>query len=367
MSNQAMVVLSPGICTTVQDRGRRGLLAQGFSPSGSMDQRSAFIANALVGNGANCAVLEYAYLGPTLRFEQDTLLALAGAPFEVTADGETLEPYRAHRVSAGSILCIGRAQAGVYGYLALQGGIDVAPVLGSRSTSLRYGIGGYRGRRLETGDRLPLGAGVYGYLALQGGIDVAPVLGSRSTSLRYGIGGYRGRRLETGDRLPLGPLGATGENGAHLASHDAYFRWDARTPRTIRVVLPDPTDKVPWRPLFEQVFTVDPQSDRMGLRLQAAGPLDTPHADLTSEALAWGTIQIPSNGNPIVAMADRQTTGGYFKAGTVASVDLPRLAQCRPGTSVRFEPIGVAAAQELLRQDANYLVRLTSKFTSHSI
>ena len=320
MSNQAMVVLSPGICTTVQDRGRRGLLAQGFSPSGSMDQRSAFIANALVGNGANCAVLEYAYLGPTLRFEQDTLLALAGAPFEVTADGETLEPYRAHRVSAGSILCIGRAQAGVYGYLALQGGIDVAPVLGSRSTSLRYGIGG-----------------------------------------------YRGRRLETGDRLPLGPLGATGENGAHLASHDAYFRWDARTPRTIRVVLPDPTDKVPWRPLFEQVFTVDPQSDRMGLRLQAAGPLDTPHADLTSEALAWGTIQIPSNGNPIVAMADRQTTGGYFKAGTVASVDLPRLAQCRPGTSVRFEPIGVAAAQELLRQDANYLVRLTSKFTSHSI
>ncbi len=323
MSNQGMAVLSPGICTTVQDRGRRGLLAQGFSPSGSMDQRSAFIANALVGNRADCAVLEYAYLGPTLRFEQDALLALAGSPFEVTADGETLEPYRAHRVSAGSILCIGRAQAGVYGYLALQGGIDVAPVLGSRSTSLRYGIGGYRGRRLETGDRLPLGA--------------------------------------------LGPLGAIGENGARLASHDAYFRWDARTARTIRVVLPDPTDGVPWRPLFEQVFTVDPQSDRMGLRLQAAGPLDTPHADLTSEALAWGTIQIPSNGNPIVAMADRQTTGGYFKAGTVASVDLPRLAQCRPGTSVRFEPIGVAAAQELLRQDANYLVRLASQFTRHSI
>ncbi len=320
MSNQGMVALSPGICTTVQDRGRRGLLAQGFSPSGSMDQRSAFIANALVGNRADCAVLEYAYLGPTLRFEQNALVALAGAPFEATVDGETLVPYRAHRVSAGSILCIGRTQAGVYGYLALQGGIDVAPVLGSRSTSLRYGIGG-----------------------------------------------YRGRRLETGDRLPLGPPGGSGENGARLASHDAYFRWNARTSRTIRVVLPDPMDKVPWRPLFEQVFTVNPQSDRMGLRLQAAGPLDTPHADLTSEALAWGTIQIPSNGNPIVAMADRQTTGGYFKAGTVASVDLPRLAQCRPGTSVRFEPIGVAAAQELLRQDANYLVRLASQFIGFSI
>ncbi len=311
MSSQGVTVLSPGVCTTVQDRGRRGLLDQGFSPSGSMDQRSAYIANALVGNGVDCAVLEYAYLGPTLRFEQDALIALAGAPFGATIDKEPLGPYRAYRIASGSVLAIGRAEAGAYGYLAVRGGIDVAPVLGSRSTSMRYGIGG-----------------------------------------------HRGRRLETSDVLPLKPLETVARSGGCLASHDAYFRWDARAPRTIRVVLPDPTNKVPWRPLFEQVFTVDPQSDRMGLRLQAHEPLEVPSADLASEALAWGTIQIPSSGNPIVAMADRQTTGGYFKAGTVASVDLPRLAQCRPGTQVRFEPVDIATAQRLFRRDAHYLQEL---------
>lgn len=307
-----IAVIAAGPCDTVQDRGRHGLLAQGFSPSGAMDQRSAFIANALVGNVSDCAVLEFAYAGPTLRFDQNAVIALAGAPFEATLGPETLKPYRAYAVRAGSVLRISHARAGVFGYLAVHGGIDVPAVLGSRSTSMRYGIGGVGGRRLRAGDHLPL-----------------------TTS------------------------SSTAPTVARLDSHDAYFCWrDTGQPCWIRVVVQDPDGVAGWAPLFAQEFTVDAQSDRMGMRLLSGGMPKPFAADLVSEALALGTVQVPASANPIVAMADRQTTGGYFKAGVVAGVDLPRLTQCRPGTRVRFEPIGVATAQQLLRRDARYLREL---------
>ena len=304
-----ITVLAAGPCDTIQDRGRQGLLAQGFSPSGSMDQRSAFIGNRLVGNAASCAVLEYAYMGPTLRFDQDATICLTGAPFSATRSGEALEPYCTHRVHAGDVVCCGRAQAGVYGYLAVAGGIAVPPVLGSRSTSVRYGIGGLEGRRLRPGDQVPLTAAPH-------------------------------RR-------------------ASLPSHDAYFAWhSAAQPCWIRVVVANATEQPRWPSLFDGPFTVDAASDRMGLRLRGTHALPPATADLTSEALALGTIQVPASGNPIVAMADRQTTGGYCKAGVVAGVDLPRLAQCRPGTTVRFEPINVETAQRMLCRDARYLQNL---------
>lgn len=298
-----ITVLAPGICDTVQDRGRFGLLAQGFSPSGAMDQRSAYIANAIVGNPASCAVLEYAYLGPTLRFDQDATLCFAGAPFAPTRDGEALEPYRAHRVRAGDVVKLGRTRAGVYGYLAVTGGIATESLLGSRSTSLRYGLGG----RLQAGDVVPLKA-------------------------------------------------TAGQSSSHLPSHDAYFRWKHPSPVLwIRVIPP----AIPWDDLFTHTYTVREMSDRMGLRLGREGAgAQLPSADLTSEALAWGTIQIPASGDPLIAMADRQTTGGYFKGGTVAGVDLPRLAQCRPGSRLRFEAITIEQAQAMLRRDAHYLIEL---------
>lgn len=310
--NAGIAVIAAGPCDTVQDRGRHGLLAQGFSPSGAMDQRSAFIANALAGNASDCAVLEFAYAGPTLRFGQDAVVALAGAPFEATLGPEALEPYRAYAVPAGSVLRVGRARTGAFGYLAVHGGIDVPAVLGSRSTSMRYGIGGVAGRRLRAGDRLPLTAS-----------------------------------------------SGTAPTSARLDSHDAYFCWrDTGRPCWIRVVVRDPDGVAGWEPLFVHEFTVGAQSDRMGIRLLSGGMPAPAAADLASEALALGTVQVPSSADPIVAMADRQTTGGYFKAGVVAGVDLPRLAQCRPGARVRFEPIGVATAQQLLRRDARYLREL---------
>lgn len=308
MSREGITVLTAGICETIQDRGRYGLLAKGFSPAGSMDQRSAFIANALVGNNPDCAVLEFAYVGPTLRFEQDALVCLTGAPFDVHLDETPIETYRAYAMPRGSILKVGRTTAGVYGYLAVAGGIAVTPILGSQSTSMRYGIGG----RLRPGDTLPLA--------------------------------HRPNHHTS--------------SGTCLASHDAYFRWDPTGPNVIRVVPQDPEGVPSWPALFEHKFTVGAESDRMGLRLETDAPVETPAADLTSEAVALGTIQVPADGRPIIAMADRQTTGGYFKAGVVAGVDIPRLAQCRPGTRLRFEGIDVEGAQKLLRRDARYLTNL---------
>lgn len=308
-----ITVLRAGACDTVQDQGRRGLLSQGFSASGCMDQRSAFIANALVGNPSSCAVLECAYTGPTLRFEEDAVISIAGAPFDPALNGEALESYCTHLVHAGDVLNMGRAQAGVYGYLAVAGGIAVTSVLNSRSTSMRYGIGGVEGRRLHGGDVLPLVA------------DPAIVRAF----------------LE-----------------ARLRSHDAYFSWDAQGPRWIRVVVPNPHGPMAWEPLFERAFVVQAESDRMGLRIDGGTVAAPTAADLVSEALVRGTIQVPASGQPLIAMADHQTTGGYLKAGVVAGVDLPRLAQCRPGTSLRFEPIDVASAQRMLRRDARYLQAL---------
>lgn len=304
-----ITVLAPGVCDTVQDRGRFGLLAQGFSPSGAMDQRSAYIANAIVGNPAFCAVLEYAYLGPTLRFNQDAALCFAGAPFTPTLGRAALEPYRIHRVKAGDVIKLGRTQAGVYGYMAVAGGIATQPLLGSRSTSLRYGLG----NRLQAGDTLPLEA-------------------------------------------------VRDHSGSGLPSHDAYFRWNSPSPVLWIRVIPSST---PWNDLFTHTYTVLEMSDRMGLRLRCEGVgTPPPSADLPSEALAWGTIQIPASANPLIAMADRQTTGGYFKAGTVAAIDLPRLAQCRPGSSLRFEAITVERAQAMLRRDARYLIELGGRLRS---
>lgn len=308
MSCEGITVLATGVCETIQDRGRYGLLAKGFSPAGSMDQRSAFIANALVGNDPDCAVVEFAYVGPTLRFERDALICLAGAPFDACLDETPIATYRAYVIPGGSVLKVGRASAGVYGYLAVAGGIAVTPVLDSRSTSMRYGIGS---------------------------------------------------RLRSGDTLPLAhPLDHHEPRGACLASHDAYFRWSLTGPSIVRVVPQDPEGAPSWPALFEHEFTVGAQSDRMGLRLETNAPVEVPAADLTSEAVALGTIQVPADGRPIIAMADRQTTGGYFKAGVVAGVDIPRLAQCRPGTRLRFEAINVESAQRLLRRDARYLTNL---------
>jgi antagonist of KipI len=281
-------VLRPGLLTTVQDRGRWGLQARGVPPAGPMDPWSHRLANALVGNSAGAATLEITLVGPELEFEDERFVAVGGAQFVIEVDGKGQSPNTVFIVPAGARLKVG-------------------------------------GRR----------AGARGYLAVSGGFAVPEVLGSRATHLVSRMGGLGGRALAAGDSLPLGPQGEPRPGqcaDAELPASDQAAR--------IRV-LPGPhadrfsADAVDL--LQSSDYTVTNESDRMGFRL--AGPLltHTGSADIISDAAPLGALQVPASGQPVLLMADRQTTGGYPNLATVISADIGLAGQLAPGDRIRFE------------------------------
>ncbi len=286
-----IVVHRAGMLTTVQDLGRRGHRAAGVPLSGAMDRFALRVGNLLVGNEQDAAGIETTLAGPELEFTTDAIVAVTGATF---AGVPSWQPFlvRAHeRLRLGN------------------------PVKGCR-----------------------------GYLLVAGGIQVPRALGSRSTYLRAGLGGHEGRALREGDRLPAG------ESPRRLAA-----RWhiDERIlPRyspaaTVRVVRGPQADEFGGR-LEKGEFRLLPQSDRMGVRLGGSRLLRIGRADeLVSAAVAPGTVQVPPDGLPIVLMADAQTIGGYPQAANVIGVDLPIIAQARPGDRLRFEEIPLTEAQQL--------------------
>lgn len=308
-------VLHPGLLTTVQDLGRSGHQREGIPVSGAMDPFALRVANLLVGNGDDAAALELTLTGPTITFERPALVALTGAELEATVDSQHVPMWRPIRVPGGATLTCGAVRRGCRAYLAVAGGIDVPPVLGSRSTYLRAGIGGHLGRALRRGDVLPCGEPselamriATAFARDDRSLAIAP-WGAGST-LRATYGGAPVVRL-----LP----------GAHAA---------ALTPAS-------------RERLHGAEFRVAPQSDRMGYRLEGA-PLELAEPlELLSEPVTFGTVQLPPGGNPIILMADRQTTGGYPRVGEVAAVDLPLLAQVKPGDRVRFRAISLDEAQAL--------------------
>jgi biotin-dependent carboxylase-like uncharacterized protein len=304
-------VLRPGPLTTVQDLGRTGHRGLGVGSAGALDAFSARVANLLVGNPMPAALLECTLAGPTLRFARAARVALTGAPLEAELDGTPVPDWRPIDVPAGATLHLGACRRGVRSYLAVEGGIVVAPVLGSRSTDLRGGFGGLEGRALRAGDRLPLGAAKR---------DVA-----RPAIARWWIDATPDLMFEPEPVLRV------------LAGRDATRPEDAAWAAA-------------WR--------VSSRSDRQGVRLE--GP-SLPLADArerVSEPVAPGTIQLPPDGQPIVLLGDAQTVGGYPRIGHVATVDLPRLAQCRPGSELRFTPIGLAEAMALLAAQRARLARI---------
>lgn len=312
----AIRVLSPGATTTVQDRGRSGYQDLGFSPAGVMDWRAAALVNVLVGNDRAAAVLEYAISGPTLRFDMPATVALGGADVAATLDGRPVPTNQALTVPSGSTLEVGPVRRGQFGYLAISGGgIGTAPAMGSRSTSVRYELGGLEGRTLHESDELPL-------------VD---------------------------ERAAAAPLGAMGARA--VFAEDAFYGWDGAT-SWVRVV-PAADERAftaaSLEAFWDEPFEVTGRSDRMGYRLGGPRLELTNDAGIISEGIALGTIQVPPHGQPIVVLADHQTTGGYAKIGTVASCDVPRLVQCAPGRPLRFERVTVTKAQELLRDDVAYL------------
>ena len=317
-------ILRPGLLTTVQDRGRHGLQHIGVVPSGAMDPVALELANGLVGNAADDAVLEITVVGPEIAFGSDVLVALCGAEMDARLGGMAMPANRPVLVEKGTILNTRRATLGSRAYLAVAGGIALPQVLGSRSTYLPAKFGGLEGRQLRAGDVLPLVAEV-GVLS---GNRFSKLSGRKSDKSGIRTVGWSAPALTLPAREPV-VIHAM--EGRHHALFDAAAR----------------------RAFFEATWKVTPDSNRMGFRM--AGPVlaragsGQPAGEILSEPACLGTVQVPANGLPIALMADHQTTGGYPKIAEIAAADVPRLAQLAPGGTVQFARCTLEQAGELRR------------------
>ncbi|HWP24775.1 MAG TPA: biotin-dependent carboxyltransferase family protein [Xanthobacteraceae bacterium] len=315
----ALRIIAPGLLTTVQDFGRPGYQHLGIPVSGALDPFSFCAANVLAGNEPGTAALEAAYRGPTFAVEADSVrLAFVGGKV-------TIEILPDAAASAGTLIgpmesvCLG------HGAVVRIGSLWDSAVL---------------------------------YIAVEGGFDLPPVLGSRATYLRGGLGGWHGRALLAGDRLPLVRNRATERDEFRLAGVDLG------TPARFRVVLGPQHDYFSDSAIadfFAGAYTVAAGSDRMGMRLDGPPIRHARGYDITSDAIAPGSIQVPGNGKPIVLLADRQTTGGYPKLATVISADLPALGRLPIGAKVAFEPVSIEEAVEARRTMLQQMRTLPTK------
>lgn len=303
----AMHVIFPGPRTTIQDKGRLGYQNTGFAPSGFMDRVGAKMANVLVGNNDNEAVVEFCLMGPVLRFDERVNLAVCGGDFSIEFGGRSYPAARAVNVPPGETVRITTGRMGIYGSLAIGGGLDIPEVMGSRSTNVRCRIGGYHGRALKAGDEIALRD---------------PESGNRDCSWRW----VPKRRLVSPDDPDL---------------------------TTIRVI-PGPQDDMftedGIRTFYGSEYMITSHSDRMGSRLSGPPVEAKDGYDILSDGIVNGSIQISGTGDPIVMMADRQTTGGYAKIASIINTDIPLFAQLRPGQVVQFVRCTVQEAQELIRK-----------------
>lgn len=287
-------VRRPGVLSTVQDLGRPGHRHEGVPLGGAADAVALRVANLLVGNDEGAAAIEATLVGPELEFTRDSVVAVGGGEFA------EVPSWRPWRVRAGEVVRLGGLVRGCRACIAIAGGIAVPPVMGSRSTCLRAGFGGWWGRALEEGDELPLG---------------------------------QPRGGEPDERW--------------FVSEEARPAYSARP--QVRVVAGAQAGEFPaeW---LERTFFVSPQSDRMGVRLSGAAMARSSREELVSAPVTPGTVQVPPDGNPIVLLADAQTIGGYPRLAHVIEVDLPLMAQLRPGDAVRFALVTLAEAHRLWRE-----------------
>jgi antagonist of KipI len=307
----ALEVLDGGMLTTVQDLGRTGYERFGVPVAGAMDPFALRAANWLVGNPPEAAALEITLAGPRLRATEKCLVAVTGADLGLRVNGWDLPAWKAVFVRQGWTI------------ESRRGAARCAPV------------------------------GCRAVLAVAGGIDVAPVMDSRSTYLSGGFGGFEGRALRRGDLVPVGPVGfhLPERAGRTFPHHLIPSCSDAPT---IRVVLGPQDDYFTDEGIatfLSGEYEVSSASDRMGCRLQGPQIVHKDATGIISDGIPLGAVQVPPDGQPIVMLADRQTTGGYPKIATVISADIPLLAQCVPGQSrVRFEAVGIEEAQASYRE-----------------
>ena len=316
MTLDALRVDSPGPLTTVQDLGRYGYQRFGVPVSGAMDKFALRAGNLMVGNRGNAAALEFTLAGPKLLVLRSCRVAVTGAEAPVELDGMSVPQWQAFNATAGSVLNVGTTVDGLRGYLCLSGGIKVPRVLGSRSTYLKSGFGGFKGRAVSQDDVIQVGRTQLGAVVMQGEPDpsIAPYYGD-----------------EHDVRVVLGP------------QHEAF------------------TDEGKFT-LLNSVFTVAPQSDRVGYRLMGPVIEHSGSSDIVSDGAPMGAVQVPGDGQPIVLMADRGVTGGYAKIATVISADLPLVAQARPDDSVQFRAVTVEEAEQI-RWEQEAILHALAGFT----
>lgn len=297
-------VLKAGMLTTVQDLGRTGYQSQGFSVAGAMDVRALKIANLLLDNPENEAVIEFTLIGPTLEFTSATIIAITGGDFGPTINGEPAPMYTAIYMNKGDILKFGSAKTGSRGYIAFSSYLSIPVVMGSRCTNLKSGIGGFKGRKLQVDDLI--------------------LFRIKRRYLPY----FLSRKL----------------------TPDDY----SKEAEELRVVM-GPQDykftKQGIETFLSEEYTVTSDFDRMGCRLDGPYIASKEGSDIISDGIALGSVQVPSHGKPIILLMDRQTTGGYAKIATVISVDIPKIAQRKTDHKIRFKAITVEEAQKLYKQE----------------
>ena len=302
-------IIKPGPLTTVQDLGRWGYQDRGVPVSGAVDQYALRLGNLLVGNWEGEAALEITLGGLEVEFAQNSSFALTGVETTARLNEVNVSFWRGIAVSKGDRLTIDHSR---------------------------------------TGARI--------YLALAGGVQVPPIMGSKSTYLRGGFGGYRGRALTKGDQLECGPAREALFPEIPFELRPSY----SDAPR-LRVVLGPQDEEITDQGLFtfwSSSYVLTRQADRMGCRLQGPRITHRRGPDIISDGTSFGSIQIPGNGQPIILLADRQTTGGYVKIAAVIAVDWPLIAQGLPGWTIRFEAATLEEAQKSYFQRESALARL---------
>jgi biotin-dependent carboxylase-like uncharacterized protein len=321
----AIRVLKPGLATTVQDLGRPGFYHIGIPLSGGMDRHALAAANLLVGNEEGAAVLEAVFMGPELEFTDDALVAITGAELPPKLDGEPRETWTSFKVKRGQKLSFDFLKQGARGYIAIAGGIDVPLVLGSRST---YALGA--------------------------------------------LGGFKGRKLEAGDELPIGSASAPVKDGRTVAKDLRGL--PAAMPTELRVM-----PGLYWHRItemagvgfFGDTWKIAPEADRIGYRFKGGKPLEfvpreppfgagSDPSNITDACYPYGSIQVPGGTEPIVLHRDAVSGGGYFMVGTVIAADMDLIGQLQPNTPVKFVKVGMDEALAARKSRAGLLGKLRS-------
>ncbi len=324
MSPLVLSVQAPGMLTTVQDIGRWGAQGQGMPVAGAMDAQAFRMGNIIVGNREEDAGIEVTLMGPKLLVvEGEGIVAVTGAELGFSVNGHAVPNWTAVKIGEGDVLSFSAPRSGCRAYLCLSGGIDVPSVLGSRSTYTRAKVGGVEGRALKKGDRLPCGE--------------------------------------------PGPLWR--RCAGFVCPEELRPRYDPAAPlRVIAGPQDDHFTPAGRETFYASEYTISNSADRMGYRLDGPVIEHEGAADIISDAIPLGAVQVPGHGQPIVMLADRQTTGGYTKIGVVCSVDMAALSQRLPGEKVRFVSVSLKDALALAREAGGKrqrLLELRAAWRSH--